>query len=218
MRSEALDITIESQRGSVYLRLSGPFHNEQVPNIRQELRGLIDDGNRRIVIDMERVTAVDNEVVNLFLLMLNLIRGKGGDLKFIFKNDAVSDAFKEYRHIFSVYPDAVALAAGGFFGTLLMQGRVLSRKTGIRISRPVAIFLLVTLIGWFVSLIFIISMQYQRIGVQQQTIHELTLWKQQTNRDIQTLRERIRPFEQLGIIQDSSKYSETLPKTTIPNE
>ena len=53
MRSEALDITIESRRSAVWLLLSGPFHNEQVPNIREKITGLIDDGNKDIVVDLE---------------------------------------------------------------------------------------------------------------------------------------------------------------------
>lgn len=205
MRSDALDIAIESKRNATWIYLSGPFHGEQAPNIREKIMGMVEDGNRKIVIDMEGVTHIDTSVVSGFLEMLNTLRGKGGDLKFVFRNNPVTRAFAPYRNLFSIFPDARALAAGGFLGSIRERGRILLyRKTGVRLSRAVAIFLLVIICGWFLSLLFIIQMQNRRLREQMTELRSLTEWKQHAEVEIETLRERLRPMEQLGLVPDSS--------------
>jgi anti-anti-sigma regulatory factor len=205
MKSEALDITIVSRGSSLWLLLSGPFHNEQVPNIKEKITGLIDDGNRRLVINMENVSDVADSVAPMFLTLVNLIKGKGGDIKFVFKNEPVSRAFSPYRNLFSIYPDALALNTGGFFGILRRRRSVLSKKTGVRMSRPVAFILLVSLGGWFLSLVFIILIQNQRIRHQEMEVIALSRWKQQAGVEVVRLRERIRPLDQLGILKDTAE-------------
>jgi anti-anti-sigma regulatory factor len=205
MKSEALDITLVSRGSSIWLRLSGPFHGEQVPNIKEKITGLIDDGNRRLVINMENVSDVADSVAPMFLTLVNLIKGKGGDLKFVFKNEPVSKAFFPYRNLFSIYPDEPAMNAGGFFGVLRRRRSVLSKKTGVRMSRPVAFILLVSLGGWFLSLVFIILIQNQRIRHQETEVYNLSRWKQQAGAEVVRLRERIRPLDQLGILKDTAE-------------
>jgi anti-anti-sigma factor len=208
MRSEALDITIESRGDWLWVYLSGPFHQEQVPNIREKLTGLIKDGTRRLVISLEQLTSVGEGVVALFLELLNLIGGKGGELKLIFKNEVVSAAFAPTRHIFSIHPDEAAMLRGGFLGTLRYQRQLLSRKTGVRLSRPVAIFLLIVLCGWFLTLGIIIRMQGKRIGEQEQQLFELTQWKHRHELELGVLRERLRPMEQLGLLPPAKEPGE----------
>jgi anti-anti-sigma regulatory factor len=204
MRSEALDITLESRGRGLWLFLSGPFHHEQVPGMREKIGGLIDDGNRQLVIDLENVDDIDESATQMFLSLLNVMRGKGGDIWFIFKNDNVSRAFSPFRSIFSIYPDAQSLPAGGFFSTLRRRSRVLARKTGIRLSRPVALTLLITLFGWILTLMFIIYIQSQQIHRQEAEIRSLSEWNQTAGIQIKELRERIKPLEQLGILKDSA--------------
>jgi anti-anti-sigma regulatory factor len=208
MKSEALDITLVSRGGSVWLVLGGPFHHEQVPNIKEKITGLIDDGNRSFIIDMENVSDMADSVAPMFLTLVNLIKGKGGAIKFIFKNEPVSKAFSPYRNLFSIYPDAAALRSGGFFGVLMRRRSVLSKKTGVRMSRPVAFILLFSLGGWFLSLVFIILLQNQRIRHQEIEVNDLSHWKQRAGVEIVRLRERIRPLDQLGILKDSAETHE----------
>ncbi len=202
MRAEALDITIESRNGAVWLVLSGPFHIEQAPNIREKITVLVQDGNRNIVVHMEDVTFVDPRVPRMFVELLNGIRGKGGDLRFVFRNEIVSKAFAPYRNLLSVYPNPEALSAGGFIGALKRQTQVLFRRTGIRISRPVAVFLVVIIGLWFLSLGFIIRLQSRTIRKQTQEIQELSRWKQEAEVEIEELTERLEPIEQLGLLPE----------------
>jgi anti-anti-sigma regulatory factor len=204
MRSEALDITLESRGRALWLFLSGPFHHEQVPGMREKIGGLIDDGNRQLVIDLENVDDIDESATQMFLSLLNVMRGKGGDIWFIFKNENVSKAFSPFKSIFSIYPDAQSLPAGGFLSTLRRRSRVLARKTGIRLSRPIALTLLITLFGWILTLMFIIYIQSQQIHRQEAEIRSLSEWNRTAGTEIKELRERIKPLEQLGILRDST--------------
>jgi anti-anti-sigma regulatory factor len=203
MKSEALDITIESRGKAILLVLAGPFHNEQIPNIREKVTGIIDDGSRDVVMDLEGVTVIGDGVVAMFLSLLNFIRAKHGDLRLIFRNTAVSAAFSPYRSIFSIYPDSTSLAFSGILRRLKRRGALLSRKTGIRLSPPVAIFIFFVLAGWFLTLALIISMQNSRLRKQELDISELTTQNSTFSVEIERMRERLRPIEQLGLIRET---------------
>jgi hypothetical protein len=157
---------------------------------------------------MEGVTDIDDAVAPLFLSLVNMIKGKGGDMKFVFRNEVVSKAFAMYRNLIGIYPDAAALQSRGFFGILRRRKSVLSKKTGVRMSRPLALILLCALAGWFLSLMFIIFLQNRRIRDQETEVNGLAQWKQQANVEILNLRERIRPLDQLGILKDTAETHE----------
>ena len=203
IRSEALDIALESRKGAMWLILAGWFHNEQAPSIREKFIGLMNDGCRTFIVDMEGVTGIDDSVAPMFLSLLNTLRGKGGELKLIFRNDPLTRAFQPYINIFPIFPDADSLSKGTLFGLLKKRGRVLTRKTGFRISRSVAIFFLIILCGWFLTLLSIIHTQNQRIRHQQDELQELGLWKLHADIEMESLKERLQPMEQLGIIPNA---------------
>ncbi|MBD3315395.1 MAG: STAS domain-containing protein [Chitinivibrionales bacterium] len=203
MRSEALDITIESRGNTIWLFLSGPFHSEQVPNIREKIEGFIEDGHRALVVDLEAVTEINEGVVPLFLDMLNMVKGKGGDLRLVFSNEAVSTAFARYRNLFAIFPNARAVYSHGFWNNIRRRGILLSRRTGVRLSRPVAVFLLFVLCGWFFSLALIIRIQNRLIRKQEEEIRTLITWKHENQIEIERLRERLRPLRQLGLLRDT---------------
>jgi hypothetical protein len=69
----------------------------------------------------------------------------------------------------------------------------------------VALVLLFTLCGWFISLAFIIYLQNQRIREQERDLTELVQWKHQAEVEIKSLHERIRPMEQLGLLKDAPR-------------
>lgn len=207
MRSEALDITVQTRDRAMWLFLSGPFHAEQAPGMKEKIGGLVEDGNKRIIIDMEGVTDIDEAVPQMFLSLLNLVRGKGGDIQFIFRNETVTKAFSPLKSLVSIYPDAQSLPTGRLFSKLRRQSRILTRKTGIRLSRPIAIALVVTLSGWILTLFFIIHLQNQRIREQEIEIRSVSEWKRNAALEIKTLRDRLKPLEQLGIVKDNPSKS-----------
>ena len=203
MLFEALDIIIESRGSIIWLTLEGPFTKEQIPNIKTKIEHLIRDGNREIVIDLEKLTVIHETVAPMFLNLLNLIRGKGGDIKLIFKNDIVYKSFLPYKNIFSIYQDAVSLTGNRFLYTVKQRARLLTKKTGLRLSIPVALFLTFLFTGWFISLGYIISMQKKQISSQDNELHTLKQIRQKNDIELNELRARIIPLQQLGLIQDS---------------
>jgi anti-anti-sigma regulatory factor len=207
MRSEALDITVQTRDRAMWLFLSGPFHAEQAPGMKEKIGGLVEDGNKRIIIDMEGVTDIDEAVPQMFLSLLNLVRGKGGDIQFIFRNEIVTKAFSPLKSLVSIYPDAQSLPTGRLFSKLRRQSRILTRKTGIRLSRPIAIALVVTLSGWILTLFFIIHLQNRRIREQEIEIRSVSERKRNAVAEIKTLRDRLKPLEQLGIVKDNPSKS-----------
>lgn len=212
MHFDSMDITIDGRSGAIWLTLTGAFRKDQIPHMREKFEVLLEDQNRSFVVDLENITSIDDSVIQMFLHLLNTIKGKGGDIKLIFKNEIVSRSFAPYNNIFPVYPDAAALSSSsGFFNAIRQRGRWLSKKTGIRISRPVAIFLLIVLCGWFTSLLYIIRIQSRYLTKQQIEVHSLREYNQQTKIEIDALRERIKPLEQLGILSNSKdiKKNET---------
>lgn len=203
MHFENLDITIEERNDAIWIYLYGPFRKELVPHMREKFTVLIHDGNRRFVVDMENVTSIDDAVVQMFLQLLNTIKGKGGELSLIFKNEILTKAFGPFFNLIPVYPDDSIVAPGGFLAGLRRRGVLLSRKTGIRISRPVAIFTLIVLCGWFITLLFIIRIQNRHLKEQQIELYELTAYKQHSILEINQMKDRLRPLEQLGILRDT---------------
>lgn len=206
MHFESLDIIIEGRNDSVFLFLSGPFRKDIIPKMREKFSVLLQDGNRRFMVNMEDVTYIDDAVVQMFLQLLNTVKAKGGELGLIFKNQTLTRAFAPFFNLIPVYPDDSTAAPGGFLASLRRRGILLSRKTGVRISRPVAIFVLIVLCGWFVTLLFIIRLQNRHLKEQQQQLYELTTYKQQAIIEINRMQERLRPLEQLGIVKDTIQY------------
>lgn len=205
MSSETLDVIIEGRGRDTWLLLSGPFTQDQIPHIREKVQSLIDDRNRSFIVDLEQITVIDSGVVLLFLQLLNTLKSKGGELKFVFKNDVVTKTFSPYSNSFAIYPDVESFGRGGLLAQLRRQSKFLTRKTGIRLSRPIALFLLTVLCGWFLSLVFIIHLQNRHIKKQQTELHDLTQWKTSSTLEIEKLQSRIRPLEQLGILRDTAE-------------
>ena len=195
-----MDITIEGRAHAIWLILAGHFRKEQIPHMREKFEVLLEDQNRQFVVDLEKVTSIDDSVVQMFLQLLSAVRGKGGEIRLIFKNAILTRAFAPYNNIFPVYPDAAALTSGGFMNAIRLRGKLLSKKTGIRISRPVAIFVLIVLLGWFGTLLFIVRIQTRYIKRQQVEVHALQETNQQMKLEVESLRDRVKPLEQLGII------------------
>ncbi len=203
MKSENLDIVIEKKGRATWIYLHGAFHVEEMPNITSKIDKLLSDGNALIIVNMEEVTTIDSSVVKSFLTLLNNVREKGGELKLVFQNPQLWHMFTPYRLLFTIYPDEKSAAAHGIFGRLRQRGKTLRRKTGVRLSGSLAIFILAILCGWFITLAIIIHMQHQRIETQLSRIEELKKWKQHTRIEMEELRTQIKPIKDLGLIPDT---------------
>jgi anti-anti-sigma factor len=205
MRSETMDFTIEEYNGALWFHLEGPFTADQIPTFKEKFQTLIDDGNRIFVINLQQITVIDTEVVQLFLHLLNMVKEKRGTFNLVFSNDTVSRVFHPYRNIFSIYPDTTLLRTDGILSVIQKTRRTLLKKTGIRISRQIALLLLLSIFGLIAALLVIISLQSRHIKEQQTELHELLQWETRSRLEIETLRKRLRPLEQLGILRDTTE-------------
>jgi anti-anti-sigma factor len=205
MRSETMDFTIEEYNGALWFHLEGPFTADQIPTFKEKFQTLIDDGNRIFVINLQQITVIDTEVVQLFLHLLNMVKEKRGTFNLVFSNDTVSRVFHPYRNIFSIYPDTTLLRTDGILSVIQKTRRTLLKKTGIRISRQIALLFLLSIFGLIAALLVIISLQSRHIKEQQTELHELLQWETRSRLEIETLRKRLRPLEQLGILRDTTE-------------
>jgi len=205
MRTETMDFTIEEYNSALWLHLEGPFTSDQIPTFKEKFQTLIEDGNRVFVVNLEFITFIDPEVVQLFLHLLNSVREKQGSFNLVFSNTVVSRAFHAYRNIFSIYPDTSLLRKDGIFSLLHKSRRRLLKKTGIRLSRQVALLLVLTIFGLITALLFIISLQSRHIKEQQTDLHDLLQWETRSRLEIETLRNRLIPLEQLGVLRDTTE-------------
>lgn len=205
MLSEALDITIESREGDLWLILSGLFNKEQIDSIKTKVEGFVSDGNNFIVIDLDGISSIHEDVPKMFLELLNLINGKDGSLKFVFKNSIVAAAFSNYKHIFEIFSDANSFSGNGLMHTMKRQGIILSRKTGIRLSIPVAVFVLFIILMWFLTLGYVIQIQTRQIRKQEQLITGYEEHNKMQQIELEDLKEKLKPLEQLGILKDEGQ-------------
>ena len=74
------------------------------------------------------------------------------------------------------------------------SGIFMTKKTGIRLSVPVAIFLMVILTALIISLGVIINIQKEQIADQEAEIRDYDQWKKVTEIEINELRNRIKPM------------------------
>ncbi|MCX7726207.1 MAG: STAS domain-containing protein [Chitinispirillaceae bacterium] len=203
MHYEPLEIIIEWKGRELWLTMEGALSDEQIPSFREKMFTFLNDGVRIFVLDMERISFIGEGMVLFFLEMLNSIKSKGGELKLVFKNEALTTAFKKYRSIFEIFPDSSLVEKKGIKRILSDAKSLLVKKTGIRISRPIALLLLFTLGGWFITLLFIIYLQNRQIKEQQSEIYRLLQWEAKSKIEIERLTSRLKPLEQLGIVTDS---------------
>ena len=203
MKSEALEIQIEDWNGNTVLFLRGRFNNEQIPNIREKISDLLAGGDRSFIIDLTYVSEPDNAVPEFFLEVLNTVRGKQGELRIVYGRDEILSLLQKFRNVLELYPERKDLFSGGLMRRLQTRGIVLSRKTGMRISRPVAVLLLFALTGWILFLLTMLLIQNHQVARQKKELADLTEWRTKTLQQIQILQERLKPLEDLGIVTDS---------------
>ncbi len=203
MKSEALEIQIEDWNGNTVLKLRGRFNNEQVPNIREKVLDLLAGGDRSFIFDLTAVSELDSGVAEFFLETLNTVRGKEGDVRIVCGRDEILAVLQKFRNLLDINADWKDLSSGGLMRRLQTRGIVLSRKTGIRVSRPVALLLSFALTGWFLFLLTMLLIQNHQITKQKKALAELYEWRQATLQQVRVLQERLKPLEDLGIEADS---------------
>jgi hypothetical protein len=208
MRSDQLDISIETLDNDLYITLSGPFYPEQIPGVEEKFRLLIEDGNKNYLVDLERSDFRSPDITSLFLSLLNNINGRGGRLILIFSNEKNRQFFDPYINVFEIYRDLSELKSSGFLKSLKRTGIYYSKKTGIRLSPVIALILLILISGWVMTLFSIISYQERQIHNRENILSTSESKVRELEREILNLERSLGPLKDLGLINDSLKEAD----------
>lgn len=204
MKTNRLEIAIEKGSGDlVVLLLSGIFYREALPMVKGTVQRLVEDGYRRIAIEMQWVELRDPEIREGFISIFNDMKGRGGDIVLLSHRDDLLQYFASIRNLIDIYPSLADYRRSGFWSTLRRQGVAYSKKTGVRLSFPMAVILLALVTGWLATLVFNLFSQKERLDRQQQLIAQLEGERLELEREYVVLQQKLAPLAQLGLTSDS---------------
>ncbi|MFD3688350.1 STAS domain-containing protein [Nocardiopsis sp. NPDC058631] len=111
-----LKISSRSQEDVAVVTVGGEIDLYTAPQLRSELVGALEDGARRLVIDMSRTDFCDSTGISVLLSAMKRSRDKGGDLELVAPKPAVMKVLKVtgLDEVFVIHAglDALPVAAG----------------------------------------------------------------------------------------------------------
>ncbi len=111
-----LKISSRSQDGVAVVTVGGEVDLYTAPQLRNELVGALEEGARRLVVDMSRTEFCDSTGISVLLSAMKRSRDKGGDLEIAAPKPAVMKVLEVtgLDEVFTIHPDLEALpvAAG----------------------------------------------------------------------------------------------------------
>ncbi len=102
-------IVLSRDGDKAVMRLSGvDFVAASVPELRSQMRGVLDEGARRLVVDLTNVQMVDSSGIGLLISAHNSLHKLGGHLAVVHASPDILDLFHTMRihQHFSVTGDA----------------------------------------------------------------------------------------------------------------
>lgn len=210
MKSEQIDLFVEERGADVCVRIGGTFGFTQLASFREKILGLLEGPGNTWFLDIGRARFTVPDYVPMFLDFLEKVRQKNASLILIFGDAENEKYFNQYAHIFTIAKDGRDYRKTKILKTLKTLGLTYSRRTGIRMSLFVAIFLSVILLGWFVTLFGIVRAQGEDIRIREAHLAEMEQESKQMQADLEYLQSMVGPLKNLGLIVDSttSKKSE----------
>ncbi|WP_199725593.1 STAS domain-containing protein [Nocardiopsis sp. Huas11] len=111
-----LNISSRSQDDLAVVTVAGEIDLYTAPQLRNELVDALEDGARRLVIDMSRVEFCDSTGISVLLSAMKRSRDKGGDLELVAPKPAVTKVLEVtgLDEVFVIHADldALPVAAG----------------------------------------------------------------------------------------------------------
>ncbi|MCQ2122332.1 MAG: hypothetical protein MJY78_10965 [Fibrobacter sp.] len=204
MKSELIDIQVVDYGDELEIALSGVLGVSQLPAVREKIEMLTQGPGCFIFLNLERARFTTNEYLQLFLDLLNSVRGRNSSLILLFKSQEQEAFFAGYRNIFEIYESREAYRKSGLSKQLKQIGIYYGKKTGLRLSTSVAIAIAVLMVGWAISLFLIIAAQGRDIADKQAQIIALQNQKDRYVREIDKLETSIGPLRKLGVVEDTT--------------
>jgi anti-sigma B factor antagonist len=88
-----LDIETTQRGGATVLRVQGEIDVYTAPRLRQKLVDLVDAGDTRIVVDMEKVEFLDSTGLGVLVEGLKRIKSKDGSFSIVVTQDKILKIF-----------------------------------------------------------------------------------------------------------------------------
>lgn len=204
MKSELIDIQVVDYGDELEIALSGVLGVSQLPAVREKIEMLTQGPGCFIFLNLERARFTTNDYLQLFLDLLNSVRGRNSSLILLFKSQEQEAFFAGYRNIFEIHESREAYRKSGLSKQLKQIGVYYGKKTGLRLSTSVAIAIAVLMVGWAISLFLIIAAQGRDIADKQAQIIALQNQKDRYVREIDKLETSIGPLRKLGVVEDTT--------------
>ncbi len=204
MKSDMINIQVESREDDVEIILSGSLGFAQYSAVKEKLAMLLDGPGCFFFINLQQVHFTSDRYLDLFLELLNGTKARKAALILIFDSVELYDYFSKFQNIFEIYENREAYKKSSAKKQLLQIGLHYGLRSGITVSPGVAVAFFALLLGWFVTLFMIVSAQGSEISDKQAQIIALRNQKERYIREIDKLESSIGPLRKLGVVQDTT--------------
>lgn len=207
MKSDMIDIQVESREQDVEIVLSGSLGFAQYSAVKEKLAMLIDGPGSFYFMNLKRVHFTSDRYLDLFLELLNEAKARKAAFILIFDSDEHYKYFSKFDNIFEIYETREAYKKSGTKKQLRQIGEHYGTQSGITVSPGVAVAFILLMLGWVVTLFIVLSGQGREIADKQAQIIALQNQKDRYIREIDKLESSIGPLRKLGVIQDTTMLS-----------
>jgi anti-anti-sigma regulatory factor len=207
MKSDLIDIQVESRGNDVELTLSGSLGVAQLSALKEKLDMLVDGPGCFFFLNLQNAHFTSDDYLDVFLELLNRVKSQKSTLILIFDSMELYDYFEKYLNIFEVYENRNAYKKSGTKKQLQQIGLYYGLRSGITVSSGVAVAFLSLILGWIVTLLIIISTQGRELSDKQAQIIALQNQKDRYINEIDKLESSIGPLLKLGVVQDTTMLS-----------
>lgn len=207
MKSDLIDIQVESRGNDVELTLSGSLGVAQLSAVREKLDMLVDGPGCFFFLNLQNAHFSSDRYLDVFLELLSRVKSQKSTLILIFDSEELEDYFSKYLNIFEVYENRNAYKKSGTKKQLQQIGLHYGLRSGITVSSGVAVAFLSLILGWAVTLLIIISTQGRELSDKQAQIIALQNQKDRYIKEIDKLESSIGPLRKLGVVQDTTMLS-----------
>lgn len=207
MKSDLIDIQVETKGNDVEITLSGSLGFAQLSAVKEKLDMLVEGPGCFLFLNLQNAHFTDDRYLDVVLNLLNQVKSQKSALILIFTAKELFDYFAKYLNIFEIYESKNAYKKSGTKKLLQQIGIHYGMRSGITISSGVAISFAVVLLGWILTLFIIMSRQGSDIAEKQAQIIALQNQKERYLQEIDKLESSIGPLRKLGVVQDTTMLS-----------
>lgn len=207
MKSDLIDIQVESRGNDVEISLSGSLGFAQFSAVKEKLAMLVDGPGCFFFLNLQNAHFTSNQYIDFFLELLSRAKSQKSALILVFDSEEQYKYFENVRNIFEIYENRAAYKKSGFRKQLQQIGIHYGTPTGISLSPSVAVCFLAIMFGILVTLFIIVSIQGHDISDKQAQIIALQNQKERYIHEIDKLESSIGPLRKLGVIQDTTMLS-----------